>query len=197
MFKAIWCNNQISSLTSFRTLNVPHRKCFVDFYINSSHKSRNTWDKYPTMHHCVTEMCTYTHFCNKMVHCGIWDWCIVGFIQPNIDQQASLADHTARFLLPRPAYRASKPMIITYDHSARSWSYTCIRDCCSPSEIHLEPKSPEIPFAHTLLWWSFWNFAQSTAVVLPYSVQNFKTMGQLKRVLWTNDVSQDLSLSYV
>ena len=26
--------------------------------------------KYPTMHHFVTEMCTYV---TKMVHCGIWD----------------------------------------------------------------------------------------------------------------------------
>ena len=24
---------------------------------------------------------TRAHFCCKMVHCGIWDWCIVGFVQ--------------------------------------------------------------------------------------------------------------------
>ena len=46
--------------------------------IEPSHKSHNALDKYPTKHHCVTEMCTY--FCYKMVHCAVWDWCIVGFV---------------------------------------------------------------------------------------------------------------------
>ena len=32
-------------------------------------------DNYPTMHHFVTEICT--DCCYKMVHCGIWDWCVV------------------------------------------------------------------------------------------------------------------------
>ena len=27
-------------------------------------------------------MLTYAHFCYKMVHCGIWDKCIVGFVRP-------------------------------------------------------------------------------------------------------------------
>ena len=26
-------------------------------------------------------MHTCAYFCYKMVHCGIWDWCIVGFVQ--------------------------------------------------------------------------------------------------------------------
>ena len=46
-----------------------------------SHNSHKTLDNYPTMHHFVTEMCTRAHFCYIMVHCGIWDWCIVGFVQ--------------------------------------------------------------------------------------------------------------------
>ena len=37
--------------------------------IDSSHKSHNASDKYPTMHHFITEMCT--HLVTK--------WCIVGF----------------------------------------------------------------------------------------------------------------------
>ena len=45
--------------------------------------------------------------------------------------------------------------------------------------------------------WSFWNFAQWTAVILPYSVEHFKTIIQLKRVLWTNGVSRDLICSYI
>ena len=39
--------------------------------IDPSHKSHNASDKYPTMHHFVTEMCTHAHFCYKMLHCGI------------------------------------------------------------------------------------------------------------------------------
>ena len=37
---------------------------------------------YPTLHRFVTEMCTHVHISvTKMVHCGIWDWCIAGFVQ--------------------------------------------------------------------------------------------------------------------
>ena len=54
-----------------------------------SHKSHNASDKYPTMHHFVTEMCT--HVCTfllqndalwdmALVHCGIWNWCIVNMV---------------------------------------------------------------------------------------------------------------------
>ena len=40
-------------------------------------------------------------------------------------------------------------------------------------------------------------FAQSTAVILPCSVQNFKTIEQLKQMLWTNEISWDDSLRWV
>ena len=33
------------------------------------------------MHHFATERCTGAHFCYKMVYCGMWDWCIMGFAQ--------------------------------------------------------------------------------------------------------------------
>ena len=36
---------------------------------------------------------------------------------------------------------------------------------------------------------SFCNFAQSTAVALPCSVQNIKMIGRLKMMLWDNDIS--------
>ena len=29
---------------------------------------------------CNRNMHTCTHFCYKMVNCGIWEWCIVGFV---------------------------------------------------------------------------------------------------------------------
>ena len=41
-------------------------------------------EKYPTMHHFVTEMCTFAHVCYKMVHCGLWDWCTVEFLRHEI-----------------------------------------------------------------------------------------------------------------
>ena len=66
------------------------------------------------------------------------------------------------------------------------------------SEIHLKLKSREISFAHNSCFdRSLWNFAQSTAVSLPCSVQNFKLIGQLQRKLWTNEFSRDLSLRWV
>ena len=43
-------------------------KCTPD----PSHKSHNAPDKYPTMHHFVTEMCT-------CVHISVTKWCIVGY----------------------------------------------------------------------------------------------------------------------
>ena len=39
---------------------------------------------------------------------------------------------------------------------------------------------------------SFWNFAQSTAVSLPCSVQNFKMFEPLKWILWMNEIFWDL-----
>ena len=38
----------------------------------SSHKSHNTLEEYPTMHHFVTEMCTY-------VHISVTEWYIVEY----------------------------------------------------------------------------------------------------------------------
>ena len=50
-------------------------------YIDQLHKSHDTPVPYPIMHHFVTEICMCAHFCYKMVHCGIWDWCIVGYVR--------------------------------------------------------------------------------------------------------------------
>ena len=49
--------------------------------IDLLHKSHNAPIPYPIMHHFVTEMCMCAHFCYKMVHCGIFDVCIVGFMR--------------------------------------------------------------------------------------------------------------------
>ena len=44
---------------------------------------------------------------------------------------------------------------------------------------------------------SLWNFAQSTAVVLSCSVQNFKTTRQLHWMLWINEILRDLIPTWV
>ena len=45
----------------------------------SEHKSHTAPFPYPTMHHFVTVICTFSHFCYKMMHFGIFVRCIVGF----------------------------------------------------------------------------------------------------------------------
>ena len=57
----------------------------------------------------------------------------------------------------------------------------------------------EISFSHNafLSYAIIWNFAQSVAISLPYSVQNCKTIEQIKRMLWTNKISRDLNLRWV
>ena len=50
---------------------------FSDIWIDPPH---------PTVYSTNIPQCTIlqqkcAHFCCKMVHCGIWDWCIVGFVQ--------------------------------------------------------------------------------------------------------------------
>ena len=42
---------------------------------------------------------------------------------------------------------------------------------------------------------SFWNCAQSTEVILPCSVQKFKTMKPWNWILWTNEISWDLNFN--
>ena len=44
---------------------------------------------------------------------------------------------------------------------------------------------------------SFWNFVQTTALILPCSVQNRKMIGSFRSVLWTNEILRDMSLRWV
>ena len=56
--------------------------------IDSSHKSHNALEKYPTMHHFVTEICTYLHISEMK-------GCIVGY---GTDASWDLSD---RCILPQ------------------------------------------------------------------------------------------------
>ena len=44
---------------------------------------------------------------------------------------------------------------------------------------------------------SFWIFLQSTTVILPRIVWNANAIGQLKQILWTNEISRNLKLRCV
>ena len=82
------------------------------------------------------------------------------------------------------------------DSKLRPWGLVQYR---ISTKIHLKLKSREtlLSITQTLVDQSFWDFAQSTAVSLPCSVQNFKLIEQLKRMLWTNEILPNLSLRWV
>ena len=68
-----------------------------------------------------------------------------------------------------------------------------------PSESYLELKSREISFANKLFCRyqvvsKILHRAQSTAMTVPCSLQNFKTIWQLKEILWKREISWYLSL---
>ena len=68
----------------------------------------------------------------------------------------------------------------------------CLSDILN---INLVKACPSITFVS--VGQSFWNFAHSTTVILSCSVQNFKTIGQPKLMLWTNKILRDFSLRLV
>ena len=86
--RGVLCNGDGGSGTTVITVN--HEELLLNnCYTHSSRPISQIPQciKYPTMHHFITKMCTRVHisvtcayFCFKMVYCGIWDWCIVGFV---------------------------------------------------------------------------------------------------------------------
>ena len=68
--------------------------------------------------------------------------------------------------------------------------------CCNIGP-HFKLKFHETPLPRTYTVTKlFWNFAQSMAVILPCSVQTFKTVGQKKFMLWTNFVTFESDSSF-
>ena len=49
--------------------------------IDLLHKSHSAPLPYTTIHHFVTEIGACAHICYKLVHCGIFVWCIVWFVR--------------------------------------------------------------------------------------------------------------------
>ena len=65
----MFCCGYIIILSQSIFLFCPHSSESLD----PSHKSHNALDKYPTMHHFVTEIC-------KHVHISVTKWCFVGYL---------------------------------------------------------------------------------------------------------------------
>ena len=61
----------------------------------------------------------------------------------------------------------------------------------------IKPKSREILFVHNLIFSCQIVLKFGTAVSLPCSEKIFKTISQLKWMLWTNEISRDLNLWWV
>ena len=74
-------------------------KCYW-IWIDQSHKSHDASDKYPIMHHFVTEMCTFllqngALWDMEMVHCGI---CATGLLNLNWRWKSSLTGDYAPYM---------------------------------------------------------------------------------------------------
>ena len=91
---------------------------------------------------------------------------------------------------------------------SKSWQHRCSwylrnnqieRWLCNIRYPNLKPNlvKTRLPTTYFSFTQSFWNLAQSTSVSLPCSVQNLKSIGQVKWMLWTNKISWELSLWWV
>ena len=77
------------------------------------------------MYHFVTEMCRCAHFCYKMEHCGIWDWCIVGFAQR---VYSSWLNHSQICLIfVNPQYKKWNYFSCLYHNDPKQFYHSLIR----------------------------------------------------------------------
>ena len=63
---------QVANASSDGDVSKWYSSTLVHTTTDPFHKPHNALDKYPTMYHFVTEMCTY-------VHISVTKWCIVGY----------------------------------------------------------------------------------------------------------------------
>ena len=66
----------------------------------------------------------------------------------------------------------------------------------SETVTHLKLKSRELLLPH-IQYSMFRSYPNTFAMIVPSSVRNFKPIAQLKRMLWTNEISRDLCLRWV
>ena len=84
--------------------------------------------------------------------------------------------------------------------SSYLYSITAPLGCCNigiPSKINIILTKYRSSITPVSILQSAWNFAQSMAASLSFSVQNVKTIEQLRQMLWMNEISQDLSLGWI
>ena len=82
---------------------------------------------------------------------------------------------------------------MTYSYQIHAQGPCAIWDICPKCISNSNLAKSRLPITHASVERSLWNFVQSTAVSLPCSEQNFKLIEQLKRMLWKNEILQDLS----
>ena len=127
------------------------------------HRSHNVPIPYLTVHHFVTEMCTCVHISvTKIVHCGIFVWCIVEFVicvyyRPiHLDCKHTL--HLIRITLwVDPIHQPNLTIIKKKTTPATLWGAT---DRCLPdlsflfNEICLHRRQPTTPECHFTPRWN-------------------------------------------
>ena len=90
--------------------------------LDPSHKSNHASDKYPTLHHFVTEMCT-------SVHISVTKWCIVGY------GTGVLWDLCNRTIDIPPLMWHSQPLFLAPNYDQFSQSTTCSILSCNIHSI--------------------------------------------------------------
>ena len=105
--------------------------------IDPSHKSHNASDKYPTMHHFVTEMCTY-------VHISVTKWCIMGYrtVVNLVNYSVPTMREVSRLF--QQSMLGSSPL--SRAPSSVSWDYGTVQVVSAPSGLIL---------AHYVIYWPF------------------------------------------
>ena len=138
---------------------------------------------YPTMHqsnitlyHFVTEMTMHTCalFCYRVVHCGIWYWCIVEFLRMVLLwwECSALFDISINFqeVLKRDALWLSLEGKL---RSVSKWTWGVI-SVSHKSLVIRSLEDTEMQDLCSLIVGFLWNLTGILAAVLPRCLSNFK-----------------------
>ena len=96
---------------------------------------------------------------------------------------------------PVMGWTFSRNFIITMHASENATTNKTRGQCIFPQKLNFNSNSAKTRsyIASITVVKSFWNFAQSTAVPLPCSVQNFKMIWRPINKLWASQISQKLN----
>ena len=97
---------------------LPEKAVFIHLANPTMHQ------KYPTMYHFGTEMCTHVHISiTKWCIVGLWDWCIVGFVRLaywNVAQEYNHKDDLCFSHLSSHSHKTFIALITSWD-SVSTW----------------------------------------------------------------------------